>query len=162
MKKTRIIALLLATVMVMGSSFSVFAANGDEKEVQGTGEVQTEQVDVTYTKGASYTVTIPKTLAITDLEEDQKGAEFSVKVSGDISADYMVTVTPDKNFKMIDQGTNKKEEVEAQVFFNHNSWVVSEAEAGLVREGGVIANDLTAGTWKGNFNFTIKYEEAPV
>jgi len=152
MKKTRIIALALAAVMVMGSSLTTFAA----EQNLANGE-NPEAVEVTYTEGAEYTVTIPKTVS---LLTGTKSATYTVKVTGDISADKKVTIVPAATFAMKDQATsNAKEDVDATVEQEKTEWTLADIKANTTETGTITAEDLSAGTWKGTFNFTIGYAD---
>lgn len=127
-----------------------------------TEENSFEDIKVTYQQSSSYTVTIPKTIAL----GTNKQAAYSVKVSGDIDANQRVYVAPvdgisdseNLDFYMSDL-SGKKENVVATVTQNKTYWS-SENVANAYEEtqNCVSAPDLTAGTWEGTFQVEIRLE----
>jgi len=69
MKIRKLMAIVMAGVMVMGFSGTVFAA-----EVTEPGEADTT---VTWTNGPTYSVTIPSTIDGADLQDKESGLELS-------------------------------------------------------------------------------------
>lgn len=157
--KNKILTSLMAATMVMGSTMPVFAATTATDTVN---ETQTESgttrpVEVTYTQSSTFTVTIPKTIV---LDGSTKTSDYDVNVKGDISSDKQVKVTPDTTFKMKDQSnaTNKKTDVDATVTQEETTWSSSEVNVtttGTTKNGNISAIGLTAGSWKGTFNFSV-------
>lgn len=147
------ISTVLATAMVMGSSMVAFADVTEEKTV--TDKVAEEACEVTYELESDglYTVKIPKKIT---LGED-KSAEYTVTVSGDISSANKVTVVPDDTFLMKDvsKGATKKGDVEATVTLDKQAWTWDEVVNSSVGKGTISAEDLSAGSWAGTFNFAI-------
>lgn len=129
-----------------------------------TEEENLEEIEVTYKQSSSYFVTIPKTIAL----DTEKKAVYSVKVTGDISADQCVYVAPidgipsteDADFYMQDQASdNKKANVVATVTQSKFYWNSEEVANGYeATDNSVSAPDLTSGTWKGIFQMTIRLE----
>lgn len=127
-----------------------------------TEENSFEDIKVTYQQSSSYTVTIPKTIAL----DSKKQAAYSVKVSGEIGSDQRVYVAPvDKitdsenlDFYMSDL-SGKKENVVATVTQSKTYWS-SEDVANSYEEtnNSVSAPDLSAGTWEGTFQVEIRLE----
>lgn len=127
-----------------------------------TEENSFEDIKVTYQQSSSYTVTIPKTIAL----DTKKQAAYSVKVSGEIGSDQRVYVAPvDKitdsenlDFYMSDL-SGKKENVVATVTQSKTYWS-SEDVANSYEEtnNSVSAPDLSAGTWEGTFQVEIRLE----
>lgn len=104
-----------------------------------------------------YMVTIPKKITLgTD-----KTATYTIAVSGDIASNKKVTVTPDASFSMKDVtvATGGKEDVIANVAQEDTVWVWSEVADATEKEGTVSAEDLTAGSWEGTFNFAIVLDD---
>ena len=127
-------------------------------------EENLEEIEVTYKQSSSYFVTIPKTIAL----DSEKKAAYSVKVTGDIGADQCVYVAPidgiasteDTDFYMKDQAAeNKKSDVVATVTQSKFHWNSEEVAKGYEEtDNSVSAPDLTAGTWEGLFQMTIRLE----
>lgn len=127
-----------------------------------TEENSFEDIKVTYQQSSSYTVTIPKTIAL----GSEKQAAYSVKVSGEIGNDQRVYVAPvDKvtdsenlDFYMSDL-SGKKADVVATVTQNKTYWGSEDvANAYEETQNCVSAPDLTAGTWEGTFQVEIRLE----
>lgn len=127
-------------------------------------EKKFQDVEVTYKQSASYSVTIPKTIAL----GMNKQAAYSVKVSGDIDTKQRVYVAPvdgitdteDIDFYMTDQtADSKKADVVATVTQNKFYWNSEEVTAGYEEaNNSVSAPQLTAGTWKGTFQVEINLQ----
>ncbi len=127
-------------------------------------EEKFQDVEVTYKQSSSYTVTIPKTIAL----GMNKQAAYSVKVSGDIDTKQRVYVAPvdgitdteNIDFYMKDQtADSKKADVVATVTQNKFYWNSEEVTAGYEEtNNSVSAPQLTAGTWKGTFQVEINLQ----
>lgn len=127
-----------------------------------TEENSFEDIKVTYQQSSSYTVTIPKTIAL----GTNKQAAYSVKVSGEIGSDQRVYVAPvdgitdseNLDFYMSDL-SGKKADVVATVTQNKTYWGSEDvANAYEETQNCVSAPDLTAGTWEGTFQVEIRLE----
>lgn len=127
-----------------------------------TEENSFEDIKVTYQQSSSYTVTIPKTIAL----GTNKQATYSVKVSGEIGSDQRVYVAPvdgitdseNLDFYMSDL-SGKKADVVATVTQNKTYWGSEDvANAYEETQNCVSAPDLTAGTWEGTFQVEIRLE----
>lgn len=137
------------------------SSNGSDSTTE---EENLEEIEVTYKQSSSYFVTIPKTIAL----DTEKKAVYSVKVTGDISADQRVYVAPidgissteAADFYMQDQASdNKKSDVVATVTQSKFYWDSEEVANGYEEtNNNVSAPDLTSGTWKGIFQMTIRLE----
>lgn len=121
-----------------------------------------EDIKVTYQQSSSYTVTIPKTIAL----DTNKQATYSVKVSGDIDTNQRVYVAPvdgisdseELDFYMKDLSA-KKADIVATVTHNKTYWNSEEVTAGYEEtNNSVSAPNLTAGTWEGTFQMEIRLE----
>lgn len=157
--KNKILTSLMAATMVMGSTMPVFAATTAQQTVNQTeaDPGTTRETEVTYTQSSTFTVTIPKTIA---LDGSTKTADYDVNVKGDIASDKQVKVAPDTIFKMVDQSTaaKKKTDVDASVTQAETTWSSTEvnvAQTGTTKTGNISATGLTSGSWKGTFNFSV-------
>lgn len=141
--------------------------NADESDTGTENEWATDEsnlanVEVTYTQSSSYSVTIPKTIAL----DSKKQAVYSVKVTGDIDTNQRVYVSPvdaiadteEVDFYMKDQN-GKKTDVIAMVTQNKLYWDSEEVVSGYEETNNSIsAPDLTSGSWKGTFQVEIKLQ----
>lgn len=156
----------------MGSVLPVCAATTSydpisQEEIGESGT--TRNTEVLYTQASSYSVVIPKTIVLDSVSKD---SDYTVKVYGDISSDKKVTVAPQDeladidgiNFYMKDQATTgaKKADVQADVTQNVVDWTSAEVcnADGTTKDGNVAAPSITAGNWKGTFNFRITLADA--
>lgn len=170
MNKNKILTAVMAGTMMMGSVLPVCAA---QTEDQGVNQAEigesgaTRATDVLYTQSSTFSVVIPKTIV---LDAASKDSAYTVKVSGDISSDKKVTVAPQDaltdisgiNFYMVDQATagTKKADVQADVTQDVVDWTSAEVTATTTKDGKVAAPTITAGNWKGTFNFNIALADA--
>ena len=163
-KGVKAISGVLCASMLMGNVTPVFAATTDTQTTSN--ETDTKEVEVTYDKSASYFVTIPKTITL----DSNKESTYNVKVEGDIPSDRNVYVAPQDailqtdtiDFYMYDQSTkNPKEDVVAIVTYNKDTWDFEDVANGVEETNNKIsASQLTAGNWKGTFNFNINMKGA--
>lgn len=81
-------------------------------------------------------------------------AEYGVKVKGNIAGNELVSVIPDKNVSLRQQG---KEDVTASIAQEKQEFTYSDLKDGATSTstGTVTANSLSAGSWNGAFNFTV-------
>ena len=162
--KNKILTSLMAATMIMGSAMPVFAATTASDTVNETQAENgtTRETEVIYTQSSTFTVTIPKKIA---LDGSTKASDYDVNVKGDISSDKQVTVTPDASFKMKDQSTTakKKADVDATVTQAEKTWSSEEVNVtttGTTKNGNISATGLTSGSWKGTFNFSVAMSNA--
>lgn len=172
MNKNKLMTALMAGAIMMGNVLPVCAATTSydpisQEEVGESGT--TRDTEVLYTQASSYSVVIPKTIVLDAVSKD---SDYTVKVYGDISSDKKVTVAPQDeladiegvNFYMKDQAAAgaKKADVQADVTQDVVDWTSAEVcEAdGTTKTGNVAAPAITAGNWKGTFNFKISLANA--
>lgn len=148
-----------------GDGIATFNADdsgtGTENE-WATDESNLADVEVTYQQSSSYSVTIPKTIAL----DSNKRANYSVKVEGDIDTNQRVYVSPvdvisdteEVDFYMKDQNS-KKTDVIATITQNKTYWSSDEVASGYEEiDNSISAPDLTSGSWKGTFQVEIKLQ----
>ena len=172
MNKNKILTAVMAGTMMMGSVLPVYAAstvtNHDPISEAEIGEDGTlRDTEVLYTRASSYSVVIPKTIVLDAVSKD---SDYAVRVYGDISSDKKVTVAPQDaltdidgiNFYMVDQATTgtKKANVQADVIQAVVDWTSAEVTADTSKDGNIAAPTITAGNWKGTFNFNIALADA--
>ena len=126
-----------------------------------------EQIEVNYSQSSTFFVTIPKTITLgTD-----KRSPYSIKVEGDIVANKQVCVVPVDgitdtevfDFYMKDQiEGSTKEDVVAEVSQSKFYWNHEEVAAGYEENNNyIMADNLSAGTWKGTFQMEISMRTDP-
>jgi hypothetical protein len=105
-----------------------------------------------------YQVTIPKSVT---LDGKTKSGTYTVMVSGDLSGEEILSVTPDKTVSMSrDDGAS----VSGTIVQSKTKW--TNDAVGENGKGTISVSDLSAGDWNGRFEFTIstlereKFEEA--
>lgn len=170
MNKNKILTAVMAGTMMMGSVLPVCAATTDYDPISQTevGESGTSRdTEVLYELGSTFSVVIPKRIV---LDATSKDSDYAVRVYGDISSDKKVTVAPQDaltdiegiNFYMKDQATKgtKKADVQANVTQDVVDWISAEVTADTSKDGNVAAPTITAGSWKGTFNFNIALADA--
>ena len=168
MNKNKILTAIMAGTMMMGSVLPVCAAVTEEHDPISQTEVgeagTSRDTEVLYELGSTFSVVIPKRIV---LDATSKDSDYVVRVYGDISSDKKVTVAPQDalteiegiNFYMKDQATagTKKDDVQADVTQAVVDWTSAEVckADGTTKNGKVAAPTITAGNWKGTFNFNI-------
>ncbi len=170
MNKNKFLTAVMAGTMMMGSVLPVCAATTNYDPISQTevGDAgTTRETEVTYELGSTFSVVIPKTIV---LDATSKDSDYAVRVYGDISSDKKVTVAPQDvledidgtNFYMKDQATvgTKKADIQADVTQAVVDWTSAEVTADTSKDGNVAAPTITAGNWKGTFNFNISLENA--
>lgn len=103
--------------------------------------------------GSEFTVTIPKKIV---LDGESKTGTYTVSVEGDIAGNEYVSVKPDETVVL---SSNNLADVTASISQDKTEWYYSEMlENGVIGNGAIDANGITAGVWNGTFNFNIKLE----
>lgn len=133
-------------------------------DIKDTTYSQTSQAEVYCTQASVFSVNIPK---IITLDGQTKEGVYQVKVKGDISGNQKISVTTPATFTMGEQNAtvNKKADVTATIYDEANGgakteWTQSEIKADTyvgtgTTIGKISAKDITAGSWKGTFDFSI-------
>ena len=124
-----------------------------------------EQTEVFATVAPAYGIKIPKTLI---LSASGLGL-YDIGVSGDLSGTQKLTIRPvdkientdDIDFYMAEQGAfiGAKDDIVAKVDQTKTTWTYSEMKKGeytwLEEAGKITADDISAGSWAGTFDFLI-------
>lgn len=169
MNRNKILSSVFVASMAVGNTLPVLAATN---ETQTTNENTIKETEVLYEQSASYFVTIPKTIT---LDGATKSSNYNVKVEGDIPSDKEVYVSPidgiadteSFDFYMKDPNLNNpKNDVVATITQSKTIWNFEDmANSYEETNNNIVAPNLTAGTWKGTFDFEINMhnviEEAP-
>ena len=149
--------LVLAAIMTMTPTIPTMAAENPDNTTQSTQtttEAGTQNSVVKYDQASAFTVTIPKSIALSS----SKSAEYTVKVQGDVIGNEIITVTPDESVILSD--SNGKDPVTGDITQEKTEFSSTEANArsggGGTAPGSILANNLTSGDWSGNFKFVIR------
>ena len=148
--------LVLAAIMTMTPTIPTMAAENPDNTTQSTQtttEAGTQNSVVKYDQASAFTVTIPKSIALSS----SKSAEYTVKVQGDVIGNEIITVTPDESVILSD--SNGKDPVTGDITQEKTEFSSTEANArsgGGTATGSILANNLTSGDWSGNFKFVIR------
>jgi bacterial surface protein 26-residue repeat/bacterial surface protein 26-residue repeat/bacterial surface protein 26-residue repeat/bacterial surface protein 26-residue repeat/bacterial surface protein 26-residue repeat/bacterial surface protein 26-residue repeat len=170
---SKAMSVMLCMAMALGSSASAIAAevsvSGNVAYAENTennvewdaGESRYEDIEVTYSQGSSYHVTIPKTIAL----DANKQSSYSIKVEGDIAANEQVCVVPVDgiedtevlDFYMRDKTEGSaKEAIPAEINQSKFYWNSEEVSASYEETNNhIVAEGLSAGSWKGIFQMEI-------
>ena len=147
--------LVLAALVTMIPTIPTMAAENPDnttQETQTTTETGTQNSVVKYDQASAFTVTIPKSIALSS----SKSAEYTVKVQGDVIGNEIITVTPDASVILSD--SNSKDPVTGDITQEKTEFSSTEVNArsgGGTATGSILANNLTSGDWSGNFKFVI-------
>ncbi len=154
-KTLRILSLGLAVTTALSTSTPVLAYDVDEHdnsiesvEYQNTADEDFKDATNVFAQlGSEYKVTIPKVIVLSGTTKD---ARYYVKVVGDIAGDESVNVVPDSTFLL---NAKNKDAQTAAINQDRTSWTYSKL--GTDANGTIKADGITAGDWKGTFNFNI-------
>ena len=135
----------------------------DETQTQKTeysAEITTDVEETTkvyVSQASTFGVTIPKVIILDGKKNDQNvnKANYVVTISNEsnFSGSEKVLVVPDATFKMTQEGKN---DLDATVTQDKEEWLHNEITT--IGNGEVSATGMSAGSWKGSFNFNIKLE----
>ena len=123
--------LVLAALITMTPIVPTLAAENPDNETQSTQtttESGTQNSVVKYDQASAFTVTIPKSIALSS----SKSAEYTVKVKGDIIGTEIITVTPDSSVILND--ANGKDSVTGSI--NQEKTEFSSEELNISSGGG--------------------------
>ena len=118
-----------------------------EDEVRSINEI----TKVSVFKESQFTITIPKEIIV---DAELLKADYEVNAKGDISGDQEITVIPDTEFLMSENGG--KNDITAIVEQPDTKYTYEDLLGeGTTYSGKIITEAMTAGEWVGRFNFTI-------
>lgn len=170
--KRKISSMLFATILCVGNVVPVLATDvvdsigsinaNDDGTTIGVDQSQSQKTEYTteiteeskkdtlvyVSQASTFSVKIPKVII---LDGQTKSANYLVSVAGNIGGEETINVVPEETFTMSQTG---KEDIVANVIQDKTSWLFNEfATQG---NGTITANDMTAGSWKGQFDFNIE------
>ena len=154
-KTLKLLSLTLIVSTIFNTSMPAFAYNVDENDnsIEMIEYQNTEDEDFSNTAnvfaqlGSEYKVTIPKTVV---LSGESKDASYIVKVKGDIAGYESINVIPDNEFLLYAKNKNAQK---ASISQDKTQWRYNDFSTN--GNGSINASGITAGSWKGTFNFNI-------
>jgi len=144
MKFKKLIGKITAFILAGAMMFSSIPVYADTAANSGA--------DVFATQSSNFTIRIPKQLV---LSGDEGTGAYRVAVKGNISGTDIITVTPDAEFYMKQEG---KSDILATITqpktdFTYADGVRPETE--VTSDGVIEMASISAGKWSGLFNFTV-------
>ena len=136
----------------------------DTEDIMDTVYSDELNTEVYATKTSAFSICIPKTII---LDGNTKEGFYRVKVKGDISGNQKIAITAPDQFNMYEQDANidKKDAIIATIYNEDNngakiSWKQNEIKKDTYDGSGttigkISAHNMTAGSWKGVFDFSI-------
>ena len=136
----RVMAFMLAGTMMFSSTpvYADTAANSG--------------ADVFATQSSNFTIRIPKQLV---LSGNEGTGAYRVAVKGNISGTDIITVTPDAEFYMKQEG---KSDILATITQPKTNFTYADGvrpETEVISDGVIEMASISAGKWSGLFNFTV-------
>lgn len=129
------------------------------EDITDTTYANTSEAEVYVTRGSTFSVVIPKVIT---LDGSTKAGDYQVAVKGDISGNQKISVTTPDTFEMAEQNATvaQKDNVTATIAGAKTEWTQSEIKADTydgtgTTKGTITADGITAGSWKGTFDFSI-------
>ena len=120
-------------------------------------EGSTQSADVYVSQASTFGVKIPKVIILDGIKNDENvnKANYVVSISNstNIGGKEKIKVVPDASFVMSQEGKN---DINVSVVQDKEEWLHNEITS--LGNGEVSANGMTAGSWKGTFNFNIMLE----
>lgn len=163
--KKKLIATAMLAIPVLGlfEGADVLAATRgvvDTEDITGPSNggvtVPTNGVDVYINQPSTFTVTIPKEIELqaSGNAVDTYVSDYEVTVTGNISANQVVTVIPNSTFVLTQTG---KSDLNATIVQQETNaaWNEINTQSGKKMQGSIEVPNVTAGNWTGSFNFNI-------
>lgn len=139
----------------------------DKSEMPSIDDLYTgasKKTEVEVSQSATFKVIIPKKITLDGRRGQPNDADYEVTVVADIPGEQVINVVPDSSFKMSTAG---KVDITATVTQDVTEWSVAldgadklMADAGVSKTGNVAVENLTAGSWKGQFDFNISITDS--
>ena len=114
-----------------------------------------EEVEVSASKASTFMVTIPKKIT---LSGETGSGSFTVSVTGDLSEGDTVSIVPDEDFTMMQEGKNDITVTVSQdkTAFTKSDFVLQQDGSKVASSNGTLQmSEISAGVWEGSFDFTI-------
>lgn len=170
-KKFISVALTVLTIISVANVTALAASTGSDANNPSVGEDVVQNAHTEYEEteiGRTSTdvfltvddsdvlVAVPTSVIVSGTPSD-KGeyiGNYSVKASGDISGEEVLSVSPkEANISLQQKG---KDDISAEINQDQTIFASSDLAEGVSSNGTVTANSLTAGTWHGTSSFEIQ------
>ena len=96
------------------------------------------------------------------MDGQDRGGKYRVRVKGDIAGSQKISIVPDASFTMseVNASVDKKADIIASVEQGKTEWNQTEINKDDYNDeiGTITADDISAGSWSGTFNFNTKLE----
>ena len=96
------------------------------------------------------------------MDGQDRGGKYRVRVKGDIAGSQKISIVPDASFTMseVNASVDKKADITASVEQGKTEWNQTEINKDDYNDeiGTITADDISAGSWSGTFNFNTKLE----
>ena len=125
----------------------------EDTNVWNNGEI-VEETRVSVTLDSEFIVTIPKDVI---LDGETGEAEYTVNAKGDIAGDQVLSVVPDNEFVLNENGGKN---TIATVTQNNTEYTYIEMQDEGTNYPGSVKATLTAGEWAGKFVFNITFNKS--
>lgn len=172
LKTKKIVSILLAIVTIASANITALAAStGSDANNSSVGEDVVQNAHTEYEEtgigrtstdvfltvdNSDVLVAVPTSVIISGTPTD-KGeyiGDYSVKASGDISGEEVLSVSPkEANISLQQKGKN---DISAEINQDQTIFTSSDLAEGVSSNGTVTAIGLTAGTWHGTSSFEIQ------
>ena len=139
-----------------GTNVGVDITQSQKTEYSGEITADSQEAAKVYVSQAStFGVVIPKVIILDGAKNDEgiNKANYVVTLIDEtnIGGTEKVSVVPDTSFKMSQEG---KDDIDVTVSQDKEEWSFNEVD--VVGNGEIAATGMSAGMWKGEFNFDIK------
>ena len=143
----------------------MLAASIEETTYEETENPSGTQVcAITYSVGASYSVTIPKNLVLSGKSVNGVNSiNYSITVTADIPAKDAIIITPESSVPLSQFGKTDRIAMINQPVSRFQIGLRDMTEENLLEGystiGTIAVENLTAGTWTGGVMFSVLYED---
>ena len=131
----------------------------DEYTNTDTAHETSKETEVYATIGSTFSYVLPK---IVTLDGQDRGGKYRVRVKGDIAGSQKISIVPDASFTMseVNASVDKKADITASVEQGKTEQNQTEINKDDYNDeiGTITADDISAGSWSGTFNFNTKLE----
>lgn len=180
-KTNKIIALLLAIILSFSAlPFTAFASSvGSNSSDTSVGADDTQNAKTAYaenqistenvTTGVYLTIdnsdiiaSVPTSIIVSGTPDENGNyiGEYSISASGDIAGNKVIQIKPNDNeIELVQKGKSSKTAIinQSETTFNFK-----ELTEGVIKNGKVTANSLSAGSWNAKAEFTLSVIDTPI
>ena len=147
---------LVGTMVIsnVAPAYAYTDSTGAVNDTQEVTQTQDAECEVYAELGSEFKVIIPKKIT---LDGATKTGAYTVSVEGDIAGTEYIKVVPDASFTLT---STKLADVTATITQDKTEWLCGEiVGSGVIGNGAIDAQGITAGAWNGHFYFNVSLEE---